>query len=83
MFLVLNNLTWKQWIIYNVIEKSIYIVKLILPDKWYIFLSDCVIKLISNNSRSFIMKNIITLCPPPQILQVSTLFYKIKNLLTR
>ena len=80
MFLRLNNLSWKQWIFYNVVEKSIYISNL---DKRFVTFSYFVIKFISIFSRSFIMKNIITLFPPSQILQAATLFVKIRNLLTR
>ena len=80
MFLRLNNLSWKHWIFYNVVEKSIYISNL---DKRFVTFSYFVIKFISIFSRSFIMKNIITLFPPSQILQAATLFVKIRNLLTR
>lgn len=80
MFLRLNNPTWKQWIFYNLIEKSIYISNL---DKRLQTFSYFVIKFISIFSRSFIMRNIITLFPPSQILQAATLFIKIRNLLTR
>lgn len=75
MFLRLNNLTYKQWITI----KSIYIVKQILPDNWYVFF----LQLISSISKNPIMTKMYKLCPPSKIPQVATLCYKIKNLLTR
>lgn len=78
MSLLLNNLTYKQWLF----VKCIYMAKQILPNNLYILFSHYVIKLISYMSKSQIMKKIYNLCPPSNFPQVATICYKIKNSLT-
>jgi hypothetical protein len=74
MFLRLNQLSFKQWFII----KSIYIAKQFLPYNLYILF----IKLISNISKSQIMKKVYKLCPPSKIPEAASICYKIKNFLS-
>jgi hypothetical protein len=73
MFLRLNYLTFKQWLIIN----SIKLAKQFLPHNWYILFLKCV----SSLSRSKLINNISFICPPSKIPRLATICFKIKNFL--